>query len=108
FLRENYDRLGAWPLALTAYNHGPAGVARAVREVGSTDIVRIIQEYNGPAFKFASRNFYPEFLAALDVERNHEKHFGELALLQPIATHDVTLSHPIELRTAAANMLLVI
>jgi membrane-bound lytic murein transglycosylase D len=102
FLRENYDRLGAWPLALTAYNHGPAGVARAVREVGSTDIVRIIQEYNGPAFKFASRNFYPEFLAALDVERNHEKHFGELALLQPIATHDVTLSHPIELRTAAA------
>lgn len=102
FLRENYDKLGAWPLALTAYNHGPAGVARAVREVGSTDIVRIIAEYDGPAFKFASRNFYPEFLAALDIERNHEKHFGELALMQPIATHEMTLSRPIELRTAAA------
>lgn len=102
FLRENYDKLGAWPLALTAYNHGPAGVARAVREVGTTDIVRIIREYDGPAFKFASRNFYPEFLAAIDVERNHRKHFGELALMDPIDTYDVPLSHPIELRTAAA------
>ena len=102
FLRENYDRLGAWPLALTAYNHGPAGVSRAVREVGSTDIVRIIREYQGPAFKFASRNFYPEFLAALEVERNHRKHFGELALMEPIDTYDVPLSHPIEIRTAAA------
>lgn len=102
FLRENYERLGAWPLALTAYNHGPAGVARAVREVGSTDIVRIIREYEGPAFKFASRNFYAEFLAALDIERNHRQHFGELALMEPVATHDVALSHPIEMRTAAA------
>lgn len=102
FLRENYEKLGAWPLALTAYNHGPAGVARAVREVGSTDIVRIIAEYRGPAFKFASQNFYPEFLAALDVERNHEKFFGELTLMQPQVTHAVELTHPIQIQTAAA------
>jgi hypothetical protein len=102
FLRENYEKLGAWPLALAAYNHGPAGIARAVREVGSTDIVRIIDEYRGPAFKFASQNFYPEFLAALDVERNHKKHFGELTLMQPLPTHAVHLTHPIAIRSAAA------
>jgi membrane-bound lytic murein transglycosylase D len=78
FLQEMYDTLGAWPLAITAYNHGPAGLARAVDETGTTDIGRIVSEYRGKAFGFASRNFYAEFLAALDVERDHRTHFGEL------------------------------
>ncbi len=30
FLKSNYERLGAWPLAITAYNHGPGGVANAI------------------------------------------------------------------------------
>ncbi|MDP6413931.1 MAG: lytic transglycosylase domain-containing protein, partial [Gammaproteobacteria bacterium] len=30
-LEYNYSVLGTWPLALTAYNHGAAGIARAVR-----------------------------------------------------------------------------
>lgn len=102
FLRENYERLGSWPLALKAYNHGPGGIARAVQELGTTDVVRIIQEYRGPAFKFASRNFYPEFLAALEVERNHERHFGPLMLQRPLATETVRLEGAIGIRTAAA------
>jgi membrane-bound lytic murein transglycosylase D len=77
-LRENYDVLGNWPLAITAYNHGCAGVANAVTTVGSTDLVEIIRRYHGPAFKFASRNFYAEFLAALEVERHFEDYFGDL------------------------------
>ena len=28
-LKENHDRLGTWPLAITAYNHGASGVHRA-------------------------------------------------------------------------------
>ena len=57
---------------ITAYNHGPAGIARAVDEIGTSDIGRIVREYRGNAFGFASRNFYAEFLAALDVERDHD------------------------------------
>src|SRR5262249_26836280 len=38
FLRRSYDRLGTWPLAITAYNHGPNGVARAIDTLGTTDI----------------------------------------------------------------------
>ena len=76
--------LGTWPLAIKAYNHGPAGIARAVRETGTTDPATIIETYHGPSYKFASRNFYPEFLAALHVERNYRKYFGELPLDPPL------------------------
>ena len=34
-LADNYQRVGSWPLALTGYNHGITGIARAVRQVGS-------------------------------------------------------------------------
>lgn len=66
-LRHNYDLLKAWPLAVTAYNHGLSGMLRARSETGSSDIVHIVENYDGPLFKFASRNYYAEFLAALEV-----------------------------------------
>lgn len=66
-LKQNYDVLGSWPLALLAYNHGREGVLVAKATVGSNAVEEIIVHYNGPRFGFASRNFYPEFLAALDV-----------------------------------------
>jgi membrane-bound lytic murein transglycosylase D len=77
-LQADYRALGSWPLALTAYNHGVNGIARAVRETGSNDIGRIVAEYKGSRFGFASRNFYAQFLAALEVERNAERYFGSV------------------------------
>src|SRR5262245_59861541 len=82
-LRENYTALGSWPLAITAYNHGRAGMQRAQSEVGSSDITKVIDEYKGPAFGYASMNFYAEFLAAVEVYRNYEQYFGQLVLDQP-------------------------
>lgn len=70
FLKENYAQLGTWPLAITAYNHGRAGMVRAVREKGSYE--KIFKSYDGELFKFASRNFYSEFLAAVNVARRLE------------------------------------
>lgn len=101
FLRQNYEKLGAWPLAITAYNHGPAGMRRAVQATGSTDIVKIIRNYKGPAFKFASRNFYPEFLAALEVERDHERYFSSLQPHEPVPTDTVKVPHFVHLETFA-------
>ena len=40
-LHDNYMALGSWPLAITAYNHGRAGMMRAHIEVGS-EITKII------------------------------------------------------------------
>ncbi len=79
-LEYNYSVLGTWPLALTAYNHGAGGIARAVRETGTTDIGTIVSDYRGRAFGFASRNFYAQFLAVIDVENNARQYFGDVRL----------------------------
>jgi len=71
FLRENYRQLGSWPLALTAYNYGRAGMVRASEQLGSYE--KIFTSHNSRIFKFASKNFYSEFLAALRVAKKLEK-----------------------------------
>ena len=75
-LAYNYRILGTWPLAITAYNHGAAGVRHAKDTLGTDDIVKIVRNYNGKTFGFASRNFYVSFLAALEVDHNPDKYFG--------------------------------
>ena len=75
-LAYNYRVLGTWPLALTAWNHGTAGMLRAKEQLGTDDIVTILRRYNSRTFGFASRNFYVSFLAALDIDHNPEKYFG--------------------------------
>jgi membrane-bound lytic murein transglycosylase D len=77
-LEYNYRVLGSWPLALTAYNHGAAGMRRARETVGTDDFVKINRTYNSRTFGFASRNFFPSFLAALTIDENPEKFFGAL------------------------------
>jgi len=77
-LKANYGELDSWPLAITGYNHGTGGMRRAIRAVGTDDIETIVRNYNGPAFGFASRNFYVSFLAAEEVERNAGKYFGPI------------------------------
>jgi membrane-bound lytic murein transglycosylase D len=87
----NYRLLGTWPLAVTAYNHGPGGLRRAQDELGTSDIAVIVKRYQGATFGFASRNFYVAFLAALEVDRNADKYFG------PITRLPDTDSTPVEL-----------
>lgn len=83
-LRDDYAMLQSWPLALTAYNHGRAGISRALKAVKGETLVDIIDHYESRRFGFASRNFYAEFLAAADVERDWRTHFGELKRNDPL------------------------
>jgi membrane-bound lytic murein transglycosylase D len=66
-LKKNYEALGSWPLALTAYNYGTSGMVRAAQSHGSYE--NIFRYYDEGYFKFASRNFYSEFLAARKVAK---------------------------------------
>jgi membrane-bound lytic murein transglycosylase D len=100
-LRDDYEALGTWPLAITAYNHGRAGVARAVAKLDTTDIVRIIDDYDGKSFGFASRNFYAEFLAALEVERDYRKHFGEVRFAPRLQYQEVKTKDYLRFSTVA-------
>ncbi|MEE4114104.1 MAG: transglycosylase SLT domain-containing protein, partial [Desulfobacteraceae bacterium] len=88
-LKENHDRLGSWPLAITAYNHGAAGMLRAKAAHG--DYPEIFRSYKGRTFKFASRNFYAEFLAARRVASDYQRYFGPLALDAPIRSRHLSL-----------------
>jgi len=87
----NYRLLGSWPLAVTAYNHGPGGLRRAQDELGTNNIAVIVKRYQGATFGFASRNFYVAFLAALEVDRNAERYFGPLTHLPDTQSTVVTL-----------------
>lgn len=79
----NYSITGNWPMAITAYNHGLAGVRRAMRKHGDTAYVEILRNYNGRTFGFASRNFYVAFLAAKEVDQNVERYFPGLVYEKP-------------------------
>ncbi|MGJ0485564.1 MAG: transglycosylase SLT domain-containing protein [Methylomicrobium sp.] len=76
YLRHAYSILGDWPTAITSYNHGISGMKRAQDQVG-LDFVLIVETYTGPAFGFASRNYYAQFLAALEVANNPMMYFQE-------------------------------
>jgi membrane-bound lytic murein transglycosylase D len=89
-LKENYNVLGSWPLAITAYNHGQAGMKRAKLKIG--DYPAIFKSYTSRTFKFASRNFYSEFLAARRVASNHQAYFGPVPLDQPTPYQSITLA----------------
>ncbi len=78
FLAQNYAVLGTWPLALTAYNHGTAGMRRAKEVMGTDDITTIVRNYRSRSFGFASRNFYVAFLAALEIDGNPQNFFGDI------------------------------
>lgn len=68
-LKENYTILHKnWGLALTAYNHGPGGVRRAMQKIGSRDIAKIVRTYRSRNFDFASANFFTCFLAAVHAQ----------------------------------------
>ena len=101
FLTRVHDMLDTWPLTITAYNHGPDGVARAVSEVGTNDIATIVRDYHGKAFGFASRNFYVEFLAALEVERDHRTYFGDLHGEPPPRVRERRLERALGIEAAA-------
>lgn len=90
-LKENYEILKSWPLAITAYNHGPGGLKKASKQLGTKDIVKIIAGYKGKTFGFASQNFYSEFLAALYVTVYYERIFGNIDKGHPLNFYYVNI-----------------
>ena len=99
YLKNAYEDTGHWSLAVTSYNHGLSGILKATREVGTNNIVEIINKYQSKSFGFASSNFYAEFLAALDVERNSERYFPGLIREPALEFDEVVLPKAISFST---------
>ena len=94
YLKAAYDALGSWPLAITSYNHGIGGM-RVARDRFGTDFPRILDEYDGATFGFASKNFYKEFLAARELANDPATYFPEGVVPETPLAHDrVKLDQP--------------
>ncbi|MBC7742077.1 MAG: lytic transglycosylase domain-containing protein [Bdellovibrionaceae bacterium] len=77
-LKENFNILKSWPLAVTGYNHGVGSLNRIVKKYKVRDIGYLAENVKAKkSFGFASRNFYATFLAALHVEANANLYFPE-------------------------------
>ena len=94
YLKQAYEYLGSWPLAITSYNYGQAGMARAVAEVGSSNLVDLIQRYNHQNWGFPPKHFYAEFIAAVEIGTNLERYFPGLELdrAAPMREHELTIN----------------
>lgn len=86
-LKTNYEILGNWPMAVTAYNHGIAGMLRAKKKMGTYEVA--FENFNGRRFRFASRNFYSEFLAARHVAKNYTQYFADIELSESLDACEV-------------------
>lgn len=77
-LKENYQILKSWPLAVTAYNHGVGSLSKLIKKYKTNDISDLINSVNSKkSFGFASKNFYATFLASLYVESHANLYFPE-------------------------------
>ena len=92
YLKEAYEYLGSWPLAITSYNYGQAGVARAVADVGSANLVDLIEKYNHPYWGFPPKQFYAEFLAAVEIGSNVARYFPGLELDAAVKIKEVEIN----------------
>lgn len=94
----NYKDLGAWPLAVTAYNHGRGGMSKAMRELKTAQLGTIISSYKSGSFGFASKNFYAEFLAAVNTYDALKRTGLVTARRNPQPVDIITLTRPMSVR----------
>jgi hypothetical protein len=83
-MKNNFSMLHSWPLAVTAWNHGPSGVRNIVEKFRTMEIGKIVNGYSSRTFGFASQNFYACFLAVLEVEANATTYFSDPVWQAPI------------------------
>ena len=95
YINTAIKRLETWPLAITSYNYGRAGMARAVDAVGTRDFDVILAKYEHPRFGFAARNYYACFIALLDVVRRPTHYFPNLERESPWQFDLVRLPFPV-------------
>lgn len=74
-LKENFQILKNWDLAVTAYNSGIKHIIKEKRNNPSLTLEDLIHESEYSSFGFASKNFYAEFLALTRVLKFRDKLF---------------------------------
>jgi len=86
-LKENYDMLGDWTLALAAYNSGLGAVSRACKKNPDSDYWTLSKKKQ---LKNESINYVPKFLAISDILTNPEYYGIETIEFDETAHMDYT------------------
>ncbi|MCP4404524.1 MAG: transglycosylase SLT domain-containing protein [bacterium] len=103
-LKANYEMFDSWPLAVTAYNHGPAGLLRAIKSLKTMDLGIMVRKYKGKRFGFYSRNYYAQFLAAAQLMLDYKKHFGPIEALPCLQYESVTIAQQVFIDDLIGNL----
>lgn len=74
------------------------GMAKAAQMVGSRDFGEILKKYQNPRFGFAARNYYAEFLAAVDIYKQAGEIFPDVEPVSSWAYEIIQLPKAISMR----------
>jgi len=92
YLRKLYEMFdGSWPLALAAFNSGEGTIKRAIRRQKTEDYwaLRLPRE---------TRDYVPQFLAAMEIASDPEHYGFELPPNSPFRFDEVLLRGPVDLK----------
>lgn len=94
YLRDLFDLLGSWPLAMAAYNAGEGKVMRALQKAQAEDFDDLARTR---LLRRETKEYVPRFMAATIIAKNPEQfgfdpdedlvphQFDEVVILRPIA-----------------------
>lgn len=81
-MKQNFQLMKSWDMAVTAYNSGTKHLLKTKRELASIkndiNLEAIIKHSDSQHFGFASKNFYSEFLALVHALAYEEELFSNI------------------------------
>jgi membrane-bound lytic murein transglycosylase D len=100
YLKDLYERFGAWNLALAAYNAGEGKIGNAIRKYKKDDYWKIRRTRY---ITRETKNYIPAFVAAAAIAIYPEKYgFTDIDYLKPFRYDEVVIENPMDLETVAA------
>jgi peptidoglycan lytic transglycosylase D len=99
YLRQLYEHLGDWYLAMAAYNCGEGRVNREIRRSNTRDFWKLNR------LPRQTRNYVPTYLAAREIANNPEKYGFNSPVMKPIAPRDtVFVSQAVDMDALASAL----
>ncbi len=99
WIKQQYNQLGDWYLAMAGYNWGTGNVQRAVERTGYADFWELYRRNNLPA---ETKNYVPILLAVTIMAKNPKQYgLDDLVPDPPLLTEKVTTNYAVDLRLVA-------
>jgi membrane-bound lytic murein transglycosylase D len=97
-LKDLYEDLGDWKLAMAAYNAGQGRVQRAIRRSGTRDFWKISQSRH---LVRETRNYVPAIMATVIILRDPERYGFHVEPAEPLRYDTVTVDSWVDLDKVA-------